>query len=193
MYQPIYRDQQQTEATNQNRLLAAPVQDGYYTVVYESFNDHRTLKVETPASGNLAGRTIIGYLAGSDNEKNYRFFGFFDPRTGQVSFWRKFATSEKPERLRRIEAAVAIIARDPGTAGENYALRSSRCCRCHRTLTVPASIHRGLGPDCATKRAATLSGLIPEDARFGQYARAQAISAQVNPRISGTFDPVIGI
>jgi len=34
---------------------------------------------------------------------------------------------------------------------EAHALSSGNCLACLRTLTVPASIHRGLGPDCAAR------------------------------------------
>ena len=34
---------------------------------------------------------------------------------------------------------------------EAYAIGSGKCACCGRTLTVPASVHRGLGPDCAKK------------------------------------------
>jgi hypothetical protein len=30
-------------------------------------------------------------------------------------------------------------------------MRENACYRCGRTLTVPASVHRGLGPECARK------------------------------------------
>jgi hypothetical protein len=131
--------------------------DGFYTVVYAAANTHRTLKVETPESGNLAGKTIVGYLVGTDNENDYRFFGFLNPATGALTFWRKFQMAEAPERLARIAAAVRIITSNPTEAGKNYALASGKCCRCGRTLTVPASIHNGLGPECAKKRALGLA------------------------------------
>ena len=34
---------------------------------------------------------------------------------------------------------------------ERYAMLSGRCSRCGATLTVPASLYRGMGPVCAQK------------------------------------------
>ena len=53
--------------------------------------------------------------------------------------------------LSRQLEAWKIISSDPKGAGEAYALESANCFRCGRKLTVPVSIHRGLGPECASK------------------------------------------
>lgn len=129
------------------------LQDGFYTIVYVKAQTHRTLKIETIKQGGLAGRTVISYLVGPDNESDYKGFGFIDPQTGVVTFWQKFRAQESAERLVRILAAVKTIVGNPTEAGINYALKSSKCCRCGRTLTVPASIHNGMGPECAKRRA----------------------------------------
>lgn len=84
----------------------------------------------------------VSYLAGSDNERDYVSFGFLLGR--QYRPFKKFSGNIE---LRR---AVVAVTDDPATAGLAYALESGRCYRCNRTLTVPTSIHRGLGPDCAT-------------------------------------------
>ena len=57
-------------------------------------------------------------------------------------------------RLALNVASTRLILGQPTKSAESreaYALLSSRCARCNRTLTVPASIHRGLGPECAQK------------------------------------------
>jgi len=119
---------------------------GIYTIVYAD-GQHRTLQIK-----DWNGKTIAGYLAGPDNEKSYKFFGFLTSEN-RINFWRSFSGSQTPERMRLIQRAIDIIASDPSKAGMAYALHSSRCYRCNRTLTVPASIHNGLGPDCAKKAA----------------------------------------
>ena len=68
-----------------------------------------------------------------------------------VYFWKRFKAANPPERLERIKRAFDRAARDPQAAGLAFALREGACYRCGRTLTVPASVHRGLGPECARK------------------------------------------
>lgn len=131
---------------NSNQQAPALLDDGMYTVVYPS-GDYRTLKFKTQSRGNLAGSTIISYRDGSD----WTGFGFL--AGNEVKFWARFRQMNDEIRLARIGKAVATVLRDPAAAGESYALKSNRCCRCDLPLTVPASIHRGLGPECAKKRA----------------------------------------
>ena len=120
------------------------ISNGTYTVVYNG-GDYRTLRVK-----DWNDKIIIGYLSGQDNESDFTYVGFLT-ESNEVKFWRKFSNNKPIEWLQRFERAVQIIAGDTGKAGLEYALRSSRCYRCNRKLTVPASIHAGLGPDCATK------------------------------------------
>jgi hypothetical protein len=126
----------------------ATVRDGYYTVVF-SESSYRTLRVRTQAQdANFApGKQILSFLSGSDNENSYTGFGILNPDK-TVTLWRKFRDTETGKSLL---AATEILTRDPSEAGLEFALRSNRCCRCSRTLTVPASIHQGMGPECATK------------------------------------------
>ncbi|MDE1971441.1 MAG: hypothetical protein KGI50_07750, partial [Patescibacteria group bacterium] len=68
-----------------------------------------------------------------------------------VTFWKRFRAVNSEQRLKRITAAVQRILDDPQGTGLAYALKETKCCRCGRDLTVPASIHAGLGPGCARK------------------------------------------
>ena len=120
------------------------INDGTYTVVYNS-GEYRTLRVK-----DWNDKTIIGYLSGQDNENDFTYVGFLT-ESNTVNFWKKIGLTKSLKWLQRFERAVQIIAGNPSEAGLAYALKSSRCYRCNRKLTVPASIHQGLGPDCATK------------------------------------------
>jgi hypothetical protein len=122
------------------------VLDGIYTIAYPG-GKHRTLRVKTPLKGNLANRTILEFLSGSDNTSDYTGFAFLDGQT--IRLWRRFAESGD-----LLEAAKVLV-KDPETAGLLYAEESGRCYRCNRLLTVPASLHRGLGPVCAGVFGAT--------------------------------------
>lgn len=128
---------------------SATVPDGYYTVVLGGVapgidEEHRTLRVKTVKTGNLAGKTIVSYLAGSDNESDYVGFGFLDGPT--LSLWKRFREDGE------LPLAVGILLDDPEAAGRGYALASGNCYVCGRRLTEPESIELGIGPICRGKR-----------------------------------------
>jgi hypothetical protein len=121
---------------------------GTYTAVFAD-GSHTTLRVKKHwvEEEAKAGVKVIQYLSGDDNESSYTGFAFL--RGTRVNVWRKFA--DQIRRDDRLVRALKIVLADPAKAGEEYALESNNCFRCGRKLTVPASIHRGLGPECATK------------------------------------------
>jgi hypothetical protein len=81
--------------------------------------------VDRPQKGKWAGRTFVSVMA-SDDKYPVR----------------------KPESLVSILTA---IAHDPAQAASNYGHQIGKCGICHRTLTDPESIERGIGPVCADK------------------------------------------
>lgn len=118
------------------------VHDGYYTVVFAP-DDRVTVRIHTqPKDANFApGEQVASYLCGPENTADYKGFAFVKPTT--FNLWKRFKENG------RLEKAMRTLMQDPITAGEAFALESGRCWRCNHLLTVPASIHRGLGPKCA--------------------------------------------
>jgi len=119
--------------------------DGRYTLIYPS-GDYRTVRVKTVQKGELKGAQILSLKEGH----HFHGCGFLRPN-GHINFWGRFKSANPPERLGRIQRAVDRIVADPEAAGLAYALKENRCCRCGKELTVPASIHKGMGPECAKK------------------------------------------
>ena len=122
------------------------IPSGIFTIADGS--GHTTLKVTKNAEW-CDGKTVISYLFGSDNEMSYKGFAFVT--TSGVKVWKKFA-----DNGRLVAAAQFLMTGSLDEARENflnlaeaYALRSGNCMACGRTLTVPASLNRGLGPICA--------------------------------------------
>lgn len=124
-----------------------PLPDATYTVV-RADGSYRTLRVVTIEEGQLAGKTIVKYLGGPDNESDYVGCAFLTKETRTLTMWKKFRGGDLEHDIRE---CVSVILGDPLAAGEAYALMSGKCCRCGRKLTVPASLHRGMGPECANK------------------------------------------
>lgn len=125
------------------------VPTGVFTVVFDN-GERVTLKVARKgANSNLAGKTIVSYLSGPNNDADYTGFAFAtDNPDNPLQVWSRFKQS--PSLVKWL-GAVACIMHDPAKAGSAYALESGRCCRCNRTLTVPESIEAGIGPECASK------------------------------------------
>lgn len=126
---------------------AHPHPRGTYTVV-DSNDNRRTLRFVEPADKGRAGNTYVKLLTGPDNEASYTYIGHIG-RKGV--FVPKNAVSDLVTRC--VLFLIATDDAERATAGMAYALESGNCFRCGRRLTVPASIHRGLGPDCAARAA----------------------------------------
>lgn len=133
------------------------VTDGVYTVVRDGAS-HRTYRIESfeDPSHSFHGKTILSFLAGPNNERDYHGCAFLDPFTGNLKVWRRYTREFTDADVALdfeadLRADVAALLQDPAAAGERYALASGRCYHCDRRLTVPASLHRGLGPICAQK------------------------------------------
>lgn len=118
------------------------VPNGTYTVV--DGNQRTTIKIDTCHFKDVQPGTQMGlYMSGSDNERDFVSFCFI--RGDKANLWSRYKDNLK------LRKAVDILLR-PDTykaCGEAYALQSGRCYKCGRKLTVPVSLHRGLGPVCA--------------------------------------------
>lgn len=133
--------------------VEAPViRDGKYTVIFnEEGDDYVTLRLSTPNHGSFKDKQIASYLNGPDNNRNYKGFAFTNGKS--FNTWRAYA---EPQQIKRQKIALALLLtdNDPGLFGYNYSLQSGNCFICGRTLTVPASLHRGMGPICAANTGA---------------------------------------
>ena len=94
---------------------------------------------------------FVSVLTGPDNWENYKYSGYIKDNLFQSSakkgisqsapstiafdwLWRALTTPNRPELPKQLEL-----------------WHEGRCGRCGRKLTVPESIERGIGPDCAGK------------------------------------------
>lgn len=121
---------------------------GTYTVVLGSDGDYVTLRLRDASDWAGEGTLKIEYLVGPDNSTDFVAFGFV--KAGRLQVWKRY----RDGHARQQQAAQVLLGADAdqqAQAGMAYALASSRCCRCGRKLTVPASLHRGMGPECASK------------------------------------------
>jgi hypothetical protein len=127
---------------------SAQAPEGTFTVIFDNDPDeYETIMIETVTDGPLKGKTIASFLSGSDNETDFTGFAFVDGT--RVNIWKRFVNLHGSRKESAVRVITLGTADDVLDAREAYAVKSSRCSRCHHTLTVPASLHRGVGPDCA--------------------------------------------
>ncbi len=143
--------------------VTSSVPNGTYTVVFaQDEPDRRTIRLRGAewASDLPEGSQVAEFLAGPDNTSDYTGFAFVVK--GRARVWKRFRDDTLIVDALHVLLEGGLEAAQ--AAGMTYALASGRCWRCARTLTVPASIHRGLGPVCAKVIGGELAEGEDEDA-----------------------------
>ena len=134
------------EAVTDDAAPIAKVPDGTYTIKMID-GGWITIRLETqPDDAKFAaGQRLAGYLRGPNNTRDFENFAFVNGTN--ISVWKRFrGVTDK------YTDAVKLILGQPTRLPEfreSYAIRSGRCAICGLPLTVPASLHRGVGPICA--------------------------------------------
>jgi hypothetical protein len=119
------------------------VADGWYTI--QGNTSHRTVRLQTVKEDGNTVKQWLAYLNGSDNTGDYLTIGFVIGN--EVKLFKK-----NEGKYTDIVAAARYLIKNGTKApeyGKNYALRSGRCARCNKMLTVPLSITNGYGPKCS--------------------------------------------
>lgn len=131
------------------------IPDGTYSVVRG--NSYATIKLETQDNelteqgkkNFFYGKQIVKFLSGPDNLNNFTGFAHLDEQ-GALRVWKSF---KKDGSITKYQEALNFLQSHGEEAlragGLMYALKSGRCCKCNRKLTVPASVHQGMGPICS--------------------------------------------
>jgi hypothetical protein len=127
-------------------IIGDELEQGTYTVVFDEETDDRiTVRFKEPSWGKWKGTQLIEYLFGPDNTADFRRCG--NRMEGGYRIWNAYKTQGRITKA--VEYLVSATTEEKADAGLTYALKSNNCWRCNRELTVPASITRGLGPECA--------------------------------------------
>lgn len=120
------------------------VADGWYTI--QGNTSHRTIRLQTVKDDKSDGvKQWLAYLNGPDNTGDYLTVGFV--HGNEVTLFKK-----NEGKYLDIVAATRYLIKNGTKApeyGKAYALRSGRCARCNKMLTVPLSITNGYGPKCS--------------------------------------------
>lgn len=105
-------------------------------------------------------RHFVSVLTGQDNSADYKYLGMF--------FGPDFVQTKGSKISREAPSAVAFQwfakqLKKPALPDQLEIWHEGRCGRCNRPLTVPASIHTGLGPDCAEQMGVIWCEKVQED------------------------------
>lgn len=107
-----------------------------------------TYRVAEPKNGMKGDILFVSVMSGRDNESSFTYIGFL--RGGEFHRGRKSAIAENATCVRAF-AYVWNALREARMPAQCEVWHEGRCCRCGRALTVPASIARGIGPECASR------------------------------------------
>lgn len=146
------RGQLKTEAVIRDYLLAGR---STLTLVSTKTGERYTFAFkQPPRQDTILKPTWVRLLSGPDNENDYEFLGTIWHREEEDSL----SYSHSPKSRLSIDAPsvkvlrwfVQMLDRRNETAlAQLEVWHEGRCGRCGRKLTVPASVARGFGPECA--------------------------------------------
>lgn len=127
------------------------IENGMYTVVHEDGTWHtyriRPLDIERYPDFP-EGTRVVRYMYGADNISSFTGMAWLYP-DGRVHIYQKFLTNEHSKLVAGMRFLLTADFDTRRSAGEQYALKSGKCCICNRDLSVETSIIRGMGPICA--------------------------------------------
>jgi len=104
-----------------------------------------TFKFSTSADNNLV---FVGLLTTPDNEHGYQYIGFIPKDDKHIVAGRK-GNANHPAFKALAWYLHKCQTGDGSPAAQATFMHEGVCGRCGRTLTVPESIQRGIGPICA--------------------------------------------
>jgi hypothetical protein len=107
-----------------------------------------TFKLTTPKK-NEHGQRFVALLTGPDNEGDYTYLGMLESGQFRLTRASKLPLSSEPVQAFGYLLRCVYVERRLPTVLQVW--HEGKCGRCGRTLTVPESIERGIGPECASK------------------------------------------
>lgn len=134
--------------------------DGTYTVI-SSTGNHRTIELFTctDIKSDFFGKRTVRLMIGSNNETDYKNFGFFFPKVGIKVFKKSIAENQakRKDNPKEIDlqktadfaSSLLIDGKEGKAAKIGFRLEvSKRCMVCGRKLTNPSSLNLCMGEKC---------------------------------------------
>lgn len=125
----------------------------------ETPESHYTFKVtKKEATEQYSEAFFVQMLTGPENTSDYTYIGMLNPNSGEVRLTKKSKMTKETFAFRLLNRMLNRVWQD---AHEDYQKHgydirhSGKCGKCGRTLTVPASLDSGIGPECAKNMGLT--------------------------------------
>lgn len=132
-----------------------------FTLVSQRTAARFTFKVRAPEKPGSVGQ-FVSVLNGSDNEGDYAYLGHIWAENRVYTHGRKSKIGQDAPSAKAFDWFYRHMMRGDIPAGIEV-WHEGRCGRCARLLTVPESIKRGIGPDCAAQMGIAFTADAPED------------------------------
>lgn len=114
-----------------------------FTLVSKRTGQRYTFRMKKADSGEMYFASL---LTGPDNTSDYQYLGF--SRGFELMAGRK--GNPNHPAYKALNWTLAHLG-NKNMPGELEFWHEGRCCKCARVLTDPASIERGIGPECMKK------------------------------------------
>jgi len=116
-----------------------------FTLVSKATGNRFTYRVRAAKDGRIF---FVSLMTGPDNERSFTYLGTLTPDGRSYRHGVRSPIAEDAPRARAFAwfHAAAIVR---GDLSRVEFWHEGKCGRCGRTLTVPESIERGIGPECA--------------------------------------------
>lgn len=122
-----------------------------FTVVSLKTNTRFTFRVRAcrkpDEMPNGAPTHFVDLLTGPDNENSFQYLGYI--REGVFQHGKKSRISPEAPSARAFQWLWSHLSHGMDFTKHAELWHEGRCGRCGRKLTVPESIDRGIGPECA--------------------------------------------
>ena len=119
-----------------------------FTLVSRKTGDRKTFRVRKAQDND--GMYFAQLLTGPDNIADYTYLGFIKRTGGSTSLVAGRKGNAAHPAYKALDWALGHL--KTGHVPEQLEFwHEGRCSRCARVLTDPASIERGVGPECAKK------------------------------------------
>jgi hypothetical protein len=126
-----------------------------FTLVSKSTGKRFTYKVSKPSDWQVGSRNEFRFcslLTGSNNENDYRYFGFMVKENGGWKYFHgkpgKACASRASDSVRAFTYTLGNLIEKNQIPDGVEIWHEGQCGRCGRTLTKPDSIESGFGPEC---------------------------------------------
>lgn len=118
------------------------------TIRSEKTDARFTYRIQACKDQTAKGLSFVSLLSGPDNEGDYSYLGTI--RDGRFFHGKKSRVSAVAPSVVGFAYFMGHLAIDQ-TPPRLECWHEGRCGRCGRKLTVPESVERGIGPECARR------------------------------------------